>query len=87
MYKVAYLKRKKGNIQLIKITRERIGSKLADLKTGPVTPEGQQNNLSYQSIDIGTYTRVGNMGSIKYWNELSFSKCGSFSKCAFIFKM
>ena len=57
MYEVAYLKRKIGNIQLIKITREGIGFKLADLKTGPVAPEGQQNNLSYQSIDI----RVGNI--------------------------
>ena len=36
MYEVAYLKRKIGNIQLIKITREHIGSNLADLKTGPV---------------------------------------------------
>ena len=57
MYEVAYLKRKIGNIQLIKITRERIGFKLADLKTGPVAPEGQKNNLSYQRIDI----RVGNI--------------------------
>ena len=57
MYEVAYLKRKIGNIQLIKNTRERISSKLADLKTGPVAPEGQKNNLSYQRIDI----RVGNI--------------------------
>ena len=64
MYEVAYLKRKIDNIQLIKITRQRISSKLVELKRGPVALEGQQNNLSYQSIDIGTYIRVGNMESI-----------------------